>query len=82
MRTGVDEKTGWSRLLLNGVTVYCPSDKLQYLGQIPTTTTTTTVTTTTSTSATGTTTTTATDASIPPTTQGTTAAEEKIQKKD
>lgn len=86
VRTGVDEKTGWSRLLLNGVTVYCPSDKLQYLGQIPTTTTTTTttttVTTTTSASATGTTTTTAADASIPPTTQGTTAAEEKIQKKD
>lgn len=42
IRTGVDEKNGWARVLYNGETLYITSEALQYIGAAPTTTTTTT----------------------------------------
>ncbi len=49
LRTGVDEKNGWSRLLVNGVIVYTKTSNLTFVRTTVTTTTTipTTVTTTT-----------------------------------
>ncbi len=55
LRTGVDEKNGWSRLEINGVTVYTLTERLTYIGLAPTTTTTTTTATTTTTTTSSTT---------------------------
>ncbi len=51
VRTGVDEKNGWSRVLYEGRTLYITSAALTYGGPAPTTTTTTTAPTTTTASA-------------------------------
>ncbi len=42
VRTGLDAKSGWSRVLYEGQTLYVTSAGLRYLGVAPTTTTTTT----------------------------------------
>ena len=47
IRTGIDEKNGWSRLCVNGVTVYVKTDKLTFIRTTVTTTTTVSTTTTT-----------------------------------
>lgn len=47
IRTGIDEKNGWSRLCVNGVTVYVKTDKLTFIRTTVTTTTTVSTTATT-----------------------------------
>lgn len=46
IRTGIDEKNGWSRLWVDGVTVYVKTDQLTFVRTTATTTTTTTTATT------------------------------------
>ena len=52
VRTGIDNTKGWSRLTLNGVTVYASNDYLKFIRVTNRTTTTTTTTTTTPTTTT------------------------------